>query len=83
MDDVQRLREQKSKSSIDEFRAELDELEKGAYKAGQRSAVGLPPGVARAERMAERARALQASTPGLSNIEATRRAYVEAGEKLE
>jgi hypothetical protein len=66
-----------------QFATEIDKLEKAAYSAGQRSAVGQPPGTAKAERMADRARELQAATPGLSNIEATRRAYQEAGERLE
>lgn len=66
-----------------QFATEIDKLEKAAYSAGQRSAIGQPPGAAKAERLADRARELQAATPGLSNIEAIRRAYAEAGERLE
>lgn len=65
-----------------QFATEIDKLEKKAFEAGRASATGLPPGAAKAERLAERARELQAVTLGLSNIEAIRLAYQEAGEKV-
>ena len=54
-----------------------------AREEGRASASGFTPGAGVAERMAIRARQLQAAQPTLTNIEATRLAYAEAGEKLE
>jgi hypothetical protein len=65
-----------------EFAKEITELETKAFAAGRASATGMPPGAAKAERLAARALVLQAATPGLSNIEAIRLAYAEDGEKI-
>ena len=66
-----------------EFAEQITALEKKAFEAGRASASSFAPGVVRAERMGDRARALQAADPTLSNVAAVKRAYEEAGEKLE
>jgi hypothetical protein len=66
-----------------QFAKDITALEEKARAEGRASASGLSPGAGVAERMAARARQLQAAQPTLTNIEATRLAYLEAGEKLE
>ncbi len=66
-----------------QFAKEIKAGEEKARAEGRAEASGLSPNAGLAERMAERARQLQAAQPGLSNIEATRLAYLESGEKLE
>jgi hypothetical protein len=65
-----------------EFATEISAGEEKARAEGRAEGRGISPGVAVAERMAARARVLQAADPTLSNVEATRRAYQEAKEKV-
>ena len=60
-----------------------DDRDARVFAAGVQAARGLPPGVATAEKLASRARALRALNPALTNVEATIMAYKEANIPLE
>jgi hypothetical protein len=60
------------------FETEIKSLESKAFSAGRASASGVNAAARTAESLAERARAIRAENPGMSNIAATRRAYAEA-----
>jgi hypothetical protein len=66
-----------------QFAKEITALENKAREEGRASARGLAPGVSVAERLAEKARALQAANPKLSNTQAVRMAYEAEGVPLE
>jgi hypothetical protein len=66
-----------------EFAEQITALEKKAFEAGRASASSFAPGVARAERMAAKALALQAANPTWSNLQAVKAAYESEGEKIE
>jgi len=66
-----------------QFAKEITALENKAREEGRAMATGSAPGVDVAVRMAERATALQAANPKLSNAAAVRQAYTEAGVPLE